>query len=100
MKQFLIIVFRNQFNLFYRFGFTTINIAETIEFEGEITDIIKNKIVSRFAKMTPFQYDEEYLIMHFEKDQLDSEFLQLNINDVISISEVNRISLLMLPNLL
>ena len=35
--------------------------------EGTINGKTKVNIIKQFANITPFEYDEEYLILHFEK---------------------------------
>lgn len=69
MAQYLSIVLRSQFNLFYRFGYSFIQKSELIEFNGNITDKTKNDIIQKFATTTPFEYDEEYLILHLELNE-------------------------------
>ena len=67
MKQFLGIVLRNQFNLFYRFGYTFIPKSQLVEFDGNINNETRESIIKQFKTVTPFEYDEEYLILHLEK---------------------------------
>lgn len=86
MKQFLSIVLRNQFNLFYRFGYTFIPKSQLVEFEGNINDETQDKIIEQFKSVTPFEYDEEYLILHLEKvSDNESKFIQFEINDIVAI---------------
>ncbi len=86
MKQFLSIVLRNQFNLFYRFGYTFIPKSQLVEFDGNINDEIQENIIKQFKTVTPFEYDEEYLILHLEKvTNNESEFVQFEINDIVAV---------------
>ena len=86
MKQFLSIVLRSQFNLFYRFGYTFIPKSELIEFNDIISNETKKYIIKQFSTVTPFEYDEEYLIIHFEKSiNSESEFFQFEIQDIVAI---------------
>jgi len=85
MAHFLSIILRNQFNLFYRFGHTFIPKSELVEFDGNISDEIKERIVLQFATTTPFEYDEEYLILHLEKSISDDRFIQFEIQDIVEI---------------
>lgn len=86
MKQLLSIVLRNQFNLFYRFGYTFIPSSQLVEFDDDINDEAKEKIVRQFATVTAFEYDEEYLILHLEKSvSSESHFVQFEIQDIVAI---------------
>ena len=86
MRQFLSIVLRNQFNLFYRFGYTFIPKPQLIEFDGIINDETKGNIIKQFSTVTPFEYDEEYLILHLEKAiSRENEFAQFEIQDIIAV---------------
>lgn len=86
MKQFLSIVLRNQFNLFYRFGYTFIPKSQLVEFDGKINDKTHENIIKQFKTATPFEYDEEYLILHLEKaPNNESESVQFEINDIVAV---------------
>lgn len=86
MKQFLIIILRNQFNLFYRFGYTFIPKSQLIEFEGVINNETRKRIIKQFKTVTPFEYDEEYLILHLEKETFnESDFIQFEVQDIIAV---------------
>lgn len=86
MKQFLSIVLRNSFNLFYRFGYTFIPKSQLVEFDGNINSEIQESILRHIQMVTPFEYDEEYLILHLEKETTnESDFIQFEIQDIISI---------------
>lgn len=86
MNQFLSIVLRNQFNLFYRFGYTFIPKSQLVEFDGNINNETQEKIIKQFKTVTPFEYDEEYLILHLEKGTInESEFIQFEIQDIVSV---------------
>ena len=91
MKQFLSIVLRNQFNLFYRFGYTFIPKSQLVEFDGNINDETQDKIIRQFKTVTPFEYDEEYLILHLElAPNNESEFDQLEINDIVAVYPLSK----------
>ena len=87
MKQFLSIVLRNSFNLFYRFSYTFIPKSQLIEFDGNINnDEIPKSIIKQFKSVTPFEYDEEYLILHLEKESVyETDFIQFDIQNIISV---------------
>lgn len=86
MKQFLTIILRNQFNLYYRFGYAFIAKSQLVEFDGKINDTAQKIIIKQFKTVTPFEYDEEYLILHLEKTSNDKgEFVKFEINDIVSV---------------
>lgn len=91
MKQYLSIVLRNQFNLFYRFGYTFIPNSELIGFDGAFSEEIKLKLVNKFATTTPFEYDEEYLILHLDKEpQVDKPYTQFEIQDIVAVYPLSK----------
>ena len=91
MIQFLSILLRNQFNLFYRFGYTFIPNSELIEFDGEVSEEVKVKLVKKFATTTPFEYDEEYLILHLDKESLnESDFIHFDIQNIVAVYPLSR----------
>lgn len=86
MKHFLSIILRNQFNLFYRFGYTFIPENQLLEFDGNINTQVKEQIVRLFETVTPFEYDQEYLILHFEKrEEINNNILKFQIQELVSI---------------
>jgi hypothetical protein len=86
MKQFLSIVLRNQFNLFYRFGYTFISKSQLVEFDGNINNKIKDIILEKFKTVTPFEYDVEYLILQLDKENTnESDFVKFEIEDITAV---------------
>lgn len=86
MNQCLSIVLRNQFNLFYRFGYTVIPKVSLLEFNGIITDDTTNELVKLFNTATPFEYDEEYLILQLERSISENDvFVKFDIQDLVKI---------------
>jgi hypothetical protein len=86
MKQFLSIILREQFTFFYRAGYTFIPFPALISLESEIDNNVKEKVVEKFRTVTPFFYDQEYLILHLEKAlTCESDFVQFEIQDIISV---------------
>lgn len=91
MKQFLSILLRNQFNLYYRFGYTFVPNSELVEFDGTVSEEVKDKLVKKFATTTPFEYDEEYLILHLDKEaQSDSDFTQFDIQNIVAVYPLSK----------
>ena len=86
MKQFLSIILRNQFNLFYRCGYTYISKSQLVEFDGNINNEIKDIILEKFKTVTPFEYDVEYLILQLDKENInESDFIKFEIEDITAI---------------
>ena len=67
MTKFLAIINRYEFAQFYRFGYMYISTHELLNFTEINSEETKSKLVSRFKNKTPFEYDEEYLIIHLCK---------------------------------
>lgn len=86
MKNFLSILLRNQFNLLYRFGYTYIPKCQLLEFDGEINESTKENLTNLFSETTPFEWEEEYLIIHFDKNELvEGEVYQFQIQDIVKV---------------
>ncbi len=86
MNHYLSIVLRNQFNLFYRFGYTVIPKVSLLNFNGTISDDTTSELIKLFNTTTPFEYDEEYLILQFEKSVSDNDvFVKFDIQDLVKI---------------
>jgi len=86
MKQFLSILLRNQFNLFYRFGYTFIPKSQLVEFDGNINNETQESIIKQFKTVTPFEYDEEYLILRLGKETTnESDFIPFDIQDIVAV---------------
>lgn len=86
MKHFLSILLRNQFNLFYRFGYTYIPKCQLLEFDGVINESTKEDLIRLFSETTPFEWEEEYLIIQLDKNELvEGEVFHFQIQDVIKI---------------
>lgn len=85
MTHFLSIVLREQFTFFYRSGYTFIPRQGLIEFDGTVSDKTKEEVVSQFTTVTPFYFDEEYLILHLEKSICDDIFIQFETQDIVEV---------------
>jgi hypothetical protein len=83
MQFFLAAILRYQFNLFYRFSYTYIPSEQLIEYDGVINDDVKSKIIDLFSNLTPFEYDEEYVILKLEKPSKENSLF--NIQDLIEL---------------
>ncbi|KAA5548351.1 hypothetical protein [Adhaeribacter rhizoryzae] len=67
-NHFLTPVLRQQFTLFYRFGYTFVPDALLIPFEGAIQQSQKDELLKLLSQITPFEYDEEYVILHLQQE--------------------------------
>ena len=67
MNNYLVPLNRYQFAQFYRFGYTYIPKSTLLEFDGQITESTKHNLANHFSVISPFEYDEEYLILHLSK---------------------------------
>jgi hypothetical protein len=83
MQFFLAPILRYQFNLFYRFSYTYIPSEQLIEYDGIINDDVKSKMIKLFSSLTPFEYDEEYVILKLEKPAKENS--PFNIQDLIEL---------------
>jgi hypothetical protein len=72
--------------LFYRFGYTYISKCQLLEFDGEINESTKQNLTKLFSETTPFEWEEEYLIIHFDKNELvEGEVYQFQIHDIVKV---------------
>jgi len=69
MTNYLAPVLREQFNKYYRYGYTFIPKAQLLVFDGTISEKVKDEIADLFGSLTPFEYDEDYLILHLDKSE-------------------------------
>jgi hypothetical protein len=59
---------------------------QLVEFDGNINAETKENIAKQFSTVTPFEFDEEYIILHLEKIiSSESEFVQFEIQDILAI---------------
>lgn len=89
MKQFLSIILREQFTFFYRSGYTFLPASELISFEGNIDDGVKEKVVAKFKTVTPFYYDQEYVILHLENSTIN-EIIEFSIQNLVAIYPISQ----------
>jgi hypothetical protein len=91
MTNYLAIVNRYEFAQFYRFGYIYISVSELLPFTEIGSTETKSNLVSHFQNKTPFEYDEEYLIIHLcqEMDNQNT-ILKFLITDLKSIYPLSR----------
>jgi hypothetical protein len=86
MMQYLSILLRNQFNLFYRFGYAYIPKCQLLKFDGVIDESTKENLIKLFSETTPFEWEEEYLILHFDKsEELEGQVINFQIQDIVKV---------------
>ena len=91
MINYLAPILRAQFNLFYRYGYTLIPSSQVVEFDGKINDEAKAKIIELFKSLSPFEYDEEYLILHLDKEANESSSnIHFEIQNLISVYPLSK----------
>ncbi len=88
MKKYFTILLRNQFNLFYRFGFIKINKKDLIEFNDIFDDELNNKILEYFKNLLPYEYPEDYIILILEKETID-EVNTFYVENLIKLMALN-----------
>ena len=85
MANYLTIILRNQFNLLYRCGYTMIPKSKFIPFNGEINKNTIDILFNAFKNETPFDYEEEYLILELNKKNIDFLNVELIVTDILKI---------------
>lgn len=60
-------------------------------FDGIISENTKNTLASHFENISPFEYDDEYLILHLTKDtELDDKNVLFDITDIAAIYPISK----------
>lgn len=91
MTKYLAILNRYEFAQFYRFGYVYISVSELLPFTEIGSNETKSNLVSQFKNITPFEYDEEYLIIHLCQEIENQNTIQkFLITDLKSIYPLSR----------
>ena len=86
MIEYLIPILRAHFTMFYRFGYTYIAKSVFIQLKNGITEDIKSEVIKMFESLSPFEYDEEYLILKISSNrEFDTDNVMIEIQDVAAI---------------
>jgi hypothetical protein len=85
MTRVLAPILREQFNKFYRYGYTFIPISQTVTVSGEIDDEVKGQIIEIFKSLSPFEYDEDYVIMELDKHEGKTHNIYFEIQNIVSV---------------
>lgn len=90
MTKFLAIINRYEFAQFYRFGYMYISTSELLPFTEISSNETKSNLVAHFKNTTPFEYDEEYLIIHLcqeiENQIIIQKFLITDLKSIYPLS--------------
>lgn len=90
MTKFLAIINRYEFAQFYRFGYMYISTSELLPYLEISSNETKSNLVAHFKNITPFEYDEEYLIIHLcqeiEKQNTIQKFLITDLKSIYPLS--------------
>lgn len=99
MQDYLAIVLRTKFTLFYRFGEVTIPQGEFLSFSTEATKSeIDEKVLDMLKKITLVEYDTEVLILHLNSEHLKGKesslkFKLSNLEAIYPLTEHARASI-------
>ena len=80
MNNYLVPLNRYQFSQFYRYGYTYIPKSTLLEFDGQFSETTKQNLANHFSIISPFEYDEEILILHLSKEMevtLDNTYFEV-----------------------
>jgi len=83
-------ILRDQFNLFFRYGFTDIPSVLTFKADGEID----KSILELFSKLTPFYDESHYILLEFETtNNLSQEpIFRIEIQDLVKIYPLSKLA--------
>jgi len=86
MPSYLIPIFRDHFNKFYRYGYTYVPISQLLKFNGAITKDVKIELTRLFNSLPPFEYDDDYLVLIAEvADYESSNQLYIEISNIVAV---------------
>ena len=86
MNNYLAVINRYQFAQYYRYGYTYIAKSSILKFDGNITDDVKLNLAAHFQILSPFEFDDEYLILHLTKEAEPAEDnIPFEITDIAAI---------------
>lgn len=96
MQEYLAILLRTEFNLIYRLGYGVLFKNQIIPFDGIVNESLNHKLVGCFDKLTPFEYDEEYLILHLSLPTVMEESFEVRteyVNSIYPLSKQAKVSI-------
>jgi hypothetical protein len=91
MTDYLVPINRYHFAQFYRYGYTYIPKSILLTFDGNISENTIQDLAPHFSIISPFEYDEEYLILHLTKTVgSNTENLLFEIQDILAIYPLSK----------
>ena len=90
IPRYITAILRDQFNLFFRFGFTDIPSVLTIKANEEID----KSILELFSKLTPFYDESHYILLEFEStnDLSQEPIFRIEIQDLVKIYPLSKLA--------
>jgi hypothetical protein len=91
MNNYLVPLNRYQFAQFYRYGYTYIPKSTLLKFDGQFSETTKHDLANHFSLISPFEYDEEYLILHLAKvDETTLENILFEVQEIVAIYPLSK----------
>lgn len=91
MNNYLVPLNRYQFAQFYRYGYTYIPKSTLLEFDGQFSETTKQNLADHFSVISPFEYDEEYLILHLIKvAETLSDNILFEVQEIVAIYPLSK----------
>lgn len=90
ITRYITAILRDQFNLFFRFGFTDIPSVLISKTDKEIDQ----SIITLFSKVTPFYDESHYIILEFEttKDLSVEPIIRIEIQELVKIYPLSKLA--------
>lgn len=90
IQKYITAILRDQFNLFFRYGFTDIPSVLTMNVDSEID----KSILEIFSRLTPFYDESHYIILEFETtlDLSKEQILKIEIQDLVKIYPLSKLA--------
>ncbi len=90
IQKYITAILRDQFNLFFRYGFTDIPSVLTMNVDSEID----KSILELFSRLTPFYDESHYIILEFETtlDLSKEQILKIEIQDLVKIYPLSKLA--------
>lgn len=90
IQKYITAILRDQFNLFFRYGFTDIPSVLAMNVDSEID----KSILELFSRLTPFYDESHYIILEFETtlDLSKEQILKIEIQDLVKIYPLSKLA--------
>lgn len=89
MVQYLSIIRKSDFIDLFKYGHSHVHYA--LSFNGELSEHDEDRRLFELltAKMNPFEYSFEYLLIYFQKDKYNGSSLEIQMKDILGIYAFN-----------